>query len=226
MATITDPRVETTSVEQRFLVQNIGWEGYEVLLGLIGDRVRITYAGGDLELMSPSFDHEQDKRMLGMIVQALIEELGVPGIGAASTTWRRKDLDRGLEADECFYLYSHAEQICGKTIDLKNDPPPDLAIEVETTRSALDRRAIYAKLGIPELWRYDGRALHVDLLTPDGSYTASETSRHFPFLALDEIVRLVHEGTAMLHSSWGRMVREWIRAEIVPRYQGAPEGML
>src|SRR5262245_53266207 len=130
MATITEPRVETAPGEKRFLLKNVGWEGYETLLGLVGDRgIRITAAEGDLELMAPSFYHEQDKRMLSMLVQALIEELGIPGIGAASTTWRRKDLDRGLEADECFYLYSHAEQICGKAVDLTNDSPPDLAID-------------------------------------------------------------------------------------------------
>ena len=34
------------------------------------------------------------------------------------------------------------------------DPPPDLVIEVDITRSSLDKLSIYAALRVPEVWRY------------------------------------------------------------------------
>jgi Uma2 family endonuclease len=48
----------------------------------------------------------------------------------------------------------------GKTdIDLAVDPPPDLVAEIDVTHRSLDREAIYAAMGVPEIWRFDGNRL-------------------------------------------------------------------
>ena len=58
-------------------------------------------------------------------------------MAVGSTTLRREELDRGLEPDEGFYL-GDLERIRDlDQIDLDVDPPPDLAIEIEISRSAL-----------------------------------------------------------------------------------------
>src|SRR5690242_142332 len=115
MATIAENRPGPGPVEPRFVLYGVGWQGYESLIGLIGDRpVRLTYDRGDLELMSPSQDHERVRSLVGRLVEALTEELAIPSISLGSATWRRADLDRGLEADECFYLYENAERFRGK----------------------------------------------------------------------------------------------------------------
>ena len=76
MATIAAPRTRTPAPEQRIVLHGVGWPGYETMLRLVGDRaVRLTYDRGDLELMSPSQDHERYKRLFGLMVQALAEEL-------------------------------------------------------------------------------------------------------------------------------------------------------
>lgn len=227
MATATEDSTRVDAADQRFVIHDLDWEGYETLLRLVGDRpIRITYDRGTLELMSPSQKHERDKSLLGRFIETLTEELDIPCSTFGSTTWKREALDRGLESDECFYLYAHAEEVSQKIVDLSIDPPPDLAVEVETSKSALDRPQIYAALGVPELWRFDGQALRIFLLREDGTYVASASSRHFPFLPVDEMVRLVLEATSMVHTRWGRMIREWIRTELAPRYQGPPEGKL
>ena len=46
-----------------------------------------------------------------------------------------------------------------KEIDLDVAPPPDLAVEVEISRKALNSLNIYAALGVPEIWRFDGEDL-------------------------------------------------------------------
>ena len=37
---------------------------------------RVTYLEGELELMSPSFDHETLKKTLGRLIEAYAEEVG------------------------------------------------------------------------------------------------------------------------------------------------------
>jgi hypothetical protein len=132
---------------------------------------------------------------------------------------RREDLDRGLEPDECFHLFAHAEQVCGRESDLSVDPPPDLAIEIEMTRSALDRLGIYAALRIPEVWRFDGQTLQVLAIQADGTYAACEASPSLPFLPLAEVVRFLNQAETMDHSRWGRAFREWVRNELAPRFR-------
>ncbi|WP_333312715.1 MULTISPECIES: Uma2 family endonuclease [unclassified Microcoleus] len=46
-------------------------------------------------------------------------------------------------------------------MDLNEDPPPDLAIEIDITRSSIHRLELYASLGVPEVWRYDGKRLTI-----------------------------------------------------------------
>src|SRR5204863_3892315 len=65
-------------------------------------------------------------------------------------------LSRRLEPDECYYVANEPLVRDKLHLDLAVDPPPDLAIEVEISRDSLNRHRIYAALGVPELWRYDG----------------------------------------------------------------------
>lgn len=220
MATVAPTRINQLEPEQRFVLPNIGWDGYEAMLKLVGDRaIRITYSRGDLELMSPSRDHERFKKYLGRFIETVTEEPDIACDTAGSTTWRRKVKDRGLETDDCFYIAS-LPFIKGKkgNLDLSVNPPPDLAIEVEISRSALDRMEIYAALGVPEVWRFDGETLRFEHLQADGTYASVEQSPSFPFLHLDEIVRWLHLIDEIgNYSQWGRLLRQWVRNELVPR---------
>src|SRR4051794_24735952 len=99
----TDARPQIAG--QRFVWHGIGWEGYQTLLQLVGNRrIRLTYDRGHVELMSPLPLHERYKSLLGFMIEAITEELDIPRIALGSTTFHREDVDRGLEPDECFYL--------------------------------------------------------------------------------------------------------------------------
>jgi Uma2 family endonuclease len=208
--------------EQRVLLRGIGWEGYETILKLVGDQpaVRLTYDRGDLELMAPSIDHEESKGLFGRMVETVTEELRIPCRAAGSTTWRKMAKERGLEADECYYIAAFS-QVRGKhkAIDLTVDPPPDLAIEIEISHSALDRMGIYAALRVPEVWRFDGETLLINQLQDDGTYAEVDTSPSLPYLHPAEIVYWFEQAEVIEdHSEWGRRFREWVRAELVPRH--------
>ena len=102
MSTTTTPMPPPS---QRFLLQGMSWDFYEHLLAELDNRpIRVTYDRGALELMSPSYRHEIYSDLLGSMVKAIAEELGLPIMAAGSTTFRRESLERGLEPDECFYI--------------------------------------------------------------------------------------------------------------------------
>ncbi|HWE39589.1 MAG TPA: Uma2 family endonuclease [Isosphaeraceae bacterium] len=221
MATVAEPRSCPVEGEQRFVIPGVGWDGYQALLDLIGDRaIRLTYDRGDVELMAPLYAHGRFGNLIGYLVEALADELEMPRVGAGSTTFRAQMLDRGLEPDECDYFANAARLRDTDRIDLAIDPPPDLAIEIEITRGALDRLGISAALGVPEVWRFDGERLTVHVLGQDATYRESPTSAAFPFVPMAEVARFVREYDANNDTRWGRAFRAWVRAQIVPRAEG------
>lgn len=218
MATTVETRTRAPEPEQRVVLRGVGWGGYEAILALVGDHasVRITYDRGDLELMSPSADHEQFKMLLDRVILVMTEELALPCRALGSTTWRKHPLDRGLEPDQCYYLANTPRVVGKKTIDLDVDPPPDLAIEVEISRSALNRMGIYAGLGVPEVWRFDGETLHVERLQPDRTYAEVDASPSFSMLLPAEIVRWLILAEDLDQTPWVRQFRAWVRETMVP----------
>ncbi len=134
-----------------------------------------------------------------------------------STTLNRQEVDRGLEPDEGFYLGQLERVLDPDRIDLDVDPPPDLAIEIEITRSALDRVGVYGALGVPELWRFNGQTLRVLIRQEDGSYRESPTSAAFPDVAMDEVTRFATMEGIRDEIEWARRFRTWVREDVLPR---------
>ncbi len=220
MATALAPQARSTREgERRFLLTGVGWEGYEALLKIIGDgHTRVTYDRGDVELMSPSRQHEIYAELIGLIVRTAAEGLGLPCHGARSTTWRKQVGEAGLEADNCYYLASFPRIRGKKDLDLNVDPPPDLAVEIEISRGALNRLGVYARLGVPEVWRFDGEHLVIHTLQNDGTYSTGSESAALRTLTVDDIAHWVRFGDEIGdQSEWGQLLREWVRAELLPR---------
>lgn len=199
-----------TTNEQRFLLHGLDWRAYELLgEALLNRHIRITYDRGDLEMMTVSNEHERNKKFVARLIEEFTVALDIPIQSAGSTTWQRADLDRGLEPDECYYILNESRVRFKEELDLDVDPPPDLALEVEVSRSALDRVAIYAALGVPELWRYDGRKLIICLLK-DGVYVEQERSMNLPQLDPAVILRFVKLRETLHETACIRAFREWI----------------
>lgn len=139
--------------EQRVLLSNVSWETYERLLEDHQDSSapRFTFDRGMLEIMSPSPEHEKLNRRIAQLVLAVTEKMGIESEDLGSTTFRRKDLERGFEPDSCFYIQNE-ERVRGKDrIDPSVDPPPDLVIEIDLTSPSINKLPVYAPLEIPEV---------------------------------------------------------------------------
>ena len=211
---------------RRLVLGCVSWEQYELFLEALGDRrIRTTYDRGIFEIMSPLARHESYKRWIGRLLEMLTFELGIPIRSAGSTTFRRAVAERGLEPDECYYLLNEA-RLRGKIdIDLEVDPPPDLAIRVDITHSSVPRMPVYAGLGVPEVWRFDGSDLRSHLLQADGTYLVSDRSFNIPQLRPEELLPFLSRAEATDETTWLRDFVDWVRVELVPRFAGGePEG--
>ncbi|MGE3808030.1 MAG: Uma2 family endonuclease [Gemmataceae bacterium] len=139
--------------------------------------------------------------------------------GFGSMTFKRRRKCRGLEPDECYWIQSVPAVRGKQTIDLKIDPPPDLVVEIEWTRSALDRLSIYAAMGVPEVWQYDGQQLRVKLLGQDGKYVPASAGRTFPFLPLVALEEALNKRTSLGEIELVREFRAWVRGRIAANWQ-------
>ncbi len=202
----------------RILLRNIPWSLYKQLRDDEANwGVRMTFADGELELMSPSQRHEEIGYRFELFMVALAQALGFEFAGMASTTWQNEAAEKAKEADACYYI-ANFDRIRGKTVNLKVDPPPDLAVEVEVSRSAIRSLSVYAAIGVPEIWRFDGEDLHVHLRQPDGTYAESDHSLALPFIQLDEVVFWLKKASEINgNMEWMRQVQDWARIELAPR---------
>ena len=208
--------------QQRFLLSGVDWKSYVRFLRALDHRhVRLTYDRGELELMTLSFLHEWYSAFLGRLIQVLTEELNWPMASLGSTTLKLKKRQRGLEPDKGFYLKNESSVRTKSRIDLRTDPPPDLALEIDISHSSLNRMGIYAALRIPEVWRFDGQSIYVHLLGPDGQYHASARSLAFPFLPMDAIAEFLQKRNEMDETSLIRSFRDWVKAQIAGNWKAS-----
>ena len=205
------PRIAT---DDCVVLRHVSWVTYERLLADNEERrvPRMTYDRGVLELVTPSMPHEEDAAAIARIVEIAAATLRVPIRSVASTTFKRQDLERGFEADASFYVQSE-ERIRGqREVDLLIDPPPDLVPVMEVSRSALNKLALFAGMGIPEVWRCDGQRVAIFILE-QGAYRESATSLALPALTSDVLTRFFQQSRTMLSPDWFQMVGDWAREQ-------------
>ncbi len=201
---------------QRLVLNGVTWSEYLTIGEVLRDRpaLRLTYDRGMLEFMTTSPAHEKYKKWIGRIIDTLAEELNVLIEPAGHMTFQRADLERGLEPDECYWIANEA-QVRGRMDWLpERDPPPDLIIEIEVSRSAVNRMGIYAALGCPEVWRFDGETLRVVVLQADRTYQAVERSPAFPAIPPRDLVPFLIPNEQVDYLSRIRAFRAWVRQQL------------
>lgn len=160
----------------------VQWVQYEQLLHDLSEtsRVRIFYDQGRMEIMSPLPAHEKPIKILHTLITTLRDALDIDIESLGSSTLKEELTSKGAEPDDSFYVQNAAAVIGKVDLDLQHDPPPDIVIESDLTSSSLDRFAIYAGLGVSEIWRVFNRRVEIWLLS-DLTYFETENSRAFPF---------------------------------------------
>jgi Uma2 family endonuclease len=210
MVAILNPP-ETLS-EQRTILRNISWQLYEQMLAEKQDvrNPRFIYDEGVLEIMTLSAEHEEEGYNLSKLVDVIAEELEINIRGFGSTTFKREDMQKGFEPDACFYIQSLPAIRGKRKIDLWEDPPPDLVIEIDITSPSLPRFPIFAALGVPEVWRYQNEQVQFFKLE-SGEYVEIANSIAFPIINSTTATEFLNESLTMESVEWLRRVRSWVR---------------
>lgn len=162
----------------------MSWSDFDALLALRGDQagVRVCYLKGELELMTPSRQHEKRKARISGLLEAWAVETGTILEALGSWTVRSGAAERGVEPDACYVLGNREPEV------------PDLAIEVEWTGGGLDKLEIYCGLGVREVWILRRESLQVFVLSA-GAYELRARSVLFPDLDVELLARFIDHPT-------------------------------
>ncbi len=196
----------------------VGWEGYRRYLRARGEwsRPKMIYLDGDLILMSPGEIHERINFRCGTFMREVLHGLRVQFRAIGETRLKRRR-EIAVEGDQAYYLTSELLVRGKRKVDLRVDPPPDLAIKVVDTHKVDHALEVYNRLGVPEVWVCDKNRVAILLLQPDGSYHQSDRSLALPLLTADEIHAQIQQPDDITDLDWIDGVRRWVREVLVPR---------
>lgn len=177
--------------EQRVIFHGLSWDNYLQIFQALPQRrsSRLTFDGKTLEITMPLEEHEFALRLIELFIRILVVEMGMKIKTMGSTTMNREKLQRGSEPD-CAYYIQNQPQVAGCKVNFEQDPPPDLVVEVDITRTDIDKNQLYAAMGVPELWRYNGEVWRIYCLE-NGAYQEYETSPTFPIVQKEDLYRFL-----------------------------------
>jgi len=182
MLTSSPPSIMNPVGERRVTFHHLNWQAYRQILQAVGENrtARLTYDRGILEITMPLEEHEFAGRLIERLIYFLVVEMGLKIKTMGSTTLQREDLDRSPEPDNAYYIQNQP-LVAGRVVDLATDPPPDLVVEVDITHTDIDKLRLYASMGVPEFWRFNGQVWRVYQLQA-GQYQEVDCSPTFPFV--------------------------------------------
>jgi Uma2 family endonuclease len=207
--------------DTRVVIADASWKLYVQLSDAVTDRgCRMAYDGKDLELMGIGPLHDWLASLLAAFVDVVSEELRIACIPMGSTTWKREQVQRGIEADQCYYFdpakMATAGSMAKEFSDLVADyPNPDLAVEVDISLPRIDRPGIYAALKVSEFWRVRDSKVTISQLTSKGTYKPIAASG-FLRVKPEHVERWLFAEDSADRLGWKDRLREWLRAEVLP----------
>ncbi|MDY6785264.1 MAG: Uma2 family endonuclease [Cyanobacteriota bacterium] len=154
------------------------WQDYQMLSQQLGDRSipRIKYRPGEILLMVPLPEHGRDAHLIAHAVTVLLDQTERDYEAFTPITMELPQ-ESGIEPDYCFYINNWAAVAGKRRIDWENDPPPDLAIEIDVT--SYTKVSDYLVYRVPEVWLWKRERLQIHQLQGD-RYEKVNRSRYFP----------------------------------------------
>lgn len=172
---------------EKLILQPVSWQRLnQILVELEQNRsFRIAYADKVLEIMSPLGDEERGKVVIANLLEMSLKSQEKSWISFGSTTLKSESRGVAIEPDNCFYIQNHQEVAGKKTLNLTQQPPPDLVIDTDGV--SINKVAAYQELRVPELWIYADGTLKIYILV-NSEYMEFNTSPNFPDLPVSKII--------------------------------------
>jgi Uma2 family endonuclease len=208
--------IQPSLAENRVMLEPVSWETFNQLLQELGDKrsQRLAYSQGTVEIMTPLGEHEHNNRFIERLIYVIIDELELEVKSFGSLTLKAENQKKGVETDSCFYIQNEFQVRNKQSIDVNIDPVPDLVLEIDITSSSLDKFVIYGALGVPEIWRYNGKALRVSLWNAQNKiYERSDYSRVFSWLKVDDLSPFIQQCLKDGETKTLRDFRRWLQAQ-------------
>jgi Uma2 family endonuclease len=199
--------------EQRLTFHDLDWHAFKQIQSLLGERTRarFTYDNGVLEITMPLEGHERSVRLIELFIRILVVEMGRKIKTMGSTRLDREDLLKSAEPDNGYYIQNYA-LVADREVDLNADPAPDLVVEVDITHTDLNKNTLYASMGVPEFWRFNGRAWRI-LELVDGAYVDRDRSPTFPMVEKTDLYQFLE--AAFIDEVAAEIdFRQWVRQQI------------
>ncbi len=198
--------------EQRILLHHVSWETFECLLTDIGDhrKTLFHYINNTLEIMSPLSLHEGSIHFFDKLLTIYVDELNIDMRCLGSLLMKIPELKIGGEPDSCYYIKNEPVIREKEDVIFGQEPPPDLVLEVDITNPSDRRLPIYALLGIPEIWLYDGYDLAFSALENSG-YVPTAKSLSFPHLPAAIVVEYLQRRLLIGETKTLKEFREWVK---------------
>lgn len=202
--------VVSASRDKKLLLNGVSWNFYKRLLKEYenSNGLRFAFDNGILEIEMPTPKHESPSQILSDLITTVCVELEIDVRNLRTTTLRKKPKTKGVEPDVCFYIQNEPKMRGKMELDLTKDPPPDLVVEVDITSPSLDKMPIYAALGVPEVWLYEGESVVFKKLV-GGKYKEIKQSLALPALTGEKATEFLNKGLTESSSAWFRQIREW-----------------
>jgi len=199
--------------EKRLTFRDLDWQAFKQIQSLLAERTRarFTYDNGVLEITMPLEGHERSARLIELFVRVLVVEMGMRMKTMGSTTLDREDLLKSAEPDNGYYIQNYA-LVADRLVNLNVDPAPDLVVEVDITHTDINKNTLYASMGVPEFWRFNGRLWRI-LQLVDGAYVERDRSPTFPIVEKTDLFRFLE--AAFIDEVAAEIdFRQWVRQQI------------
>ena len=189
------------------------WDFYQTVLREYDEQpTRVNFDGSTLEIMTLSIEHEAYKEFIGRLIGEVAIEFDLPMMAGGSTTLKLPTQQKGLEADQCFWI-QHEATVRGLTrLDLSIHPAPDLVVEIDVTHAVVDRESIYASIGVPEMWHFDKQTQLTAWELTDGVWSRIERSKALPMIRISDFNPFIQKLTSVGSTAVLKEFRAWLRA--------------
>jgi Uma2 family endonuclease len=197
-------------------IPDISWEQYEQLLISTGDTrsYQLTYDHGNLEIAMPSEAHAILIRLVDWMISTLCEELALNLKTIGSTTLKVWNLATSPEPDNSYYIQNEP-QVRNRAIDLSQDPPPDLVVEINIANTDSHKKTIYQTLKVPEFWTYSGKTQQLSFyVLQKNQYQLVNASPTFPIMQPTTLQTFVETCKQNGELAAKRQFRTWVQQQV------------
>ena len=210
--------IERLTPEATLTLRGVSWETYEDLLEALGEApaLRISYDEGVVQIMTISFEHEFFAECINHFVGLVRTVMRIKIISFGRATMKKQEKLKGAEPDACYYVKSAAALGNKFRLDLQTDPPPDIVVETDVYHDSQSKFPIYAALGVPEIWRFDGKRLAIHRLQND-QYVESPRSEQLPILTGEILTQFLDRAQEEDQDEALRAFEDWLREQASTR---------